>query len=85
MNDFEDYFKATIAGLIVIAICGFITCLFLPRPHQGYYLEVRDGANSSQIYPTYRIVNNWKWYPDSAAFESADKDECLKIYNILKD
>jgi len=84
VNNFVDYFKVVVVSIIVIICCCFVTCLFLPKIHQGYWLEVVDGRNSSQIIPVYRIVNNWKWYPDNVAFVSIDKDECLRVFNTLK-
>jgi len=73
-------------GMVIMLfsfIITFFVWVFMPKPHIGYYMEVRDGCNSNQIYPVYRIINNWKYYPDTTAFESSDKDVTLQIFSNL--
>lgn len=75
------------SGMMIILFSFIITVfvwVFMPKPHIGYYLEVTDGRSSTQVYPVYRIVNNWKYYPDSTAFISSDKDIALQVFSSLK-
>ena len=74
-------------GMTIILFSFIVTVFvwaFMPKPHIGYYLEVSDGRNSNQIYPVYRIINNWKYYPDTIAFESSNKDITLQTFSSLK-
>ena len=81
--DLWDWLKVISVSLLIVLVCAFFTVCFLPKTHQGYYMLVRDGSASSQIYPVFRIYNNWKYYPDEVAFESISSTECLKIFEEL--
>lgn len=79
--DMWDYFKMVIVGCILVGIISFITLtLAMPKPHQGYYLDVRY---HDQIYPVFQIYNNWKWYPDTVAFVTPNQDVCLSVFEKL--
>lgn len=81
MDDIWDYFKIGITGCIATGIICFLTlALILPKPHQGYYLSIKY---DNQIYPVFRIYNNWKWYPDTVAFVTPNQDVCLAVFEKL--
>ena len=82
--DISDWFKAVIIGLIIVLVCAFFTVCFLPKTHQGYYMTVNDGSNGTQIYPVYRIYNNWRYFPDYLAYESLSASECFEMFKKLK-
>ena len=82
--DILDWFKVLITGLPIVLVCAFFTVCFLPKPHQGYYMGVTDGSSGTQIFPVYRVFNNWRYYPDGVAYESLSASECFEALKKLK-
>lgn len=78
-----NWLKIFCYGTFVIIFFLFVSWIYLPKPHQGYYLGVLDGINSDQIIPIYCICNNWKFYPDDIAYITTDKGECLQLFGAL--
>ena len=82
--NFEDKMKYSIVILIISLLVIMLGLLFMPKPHLGYYLKTVDGSVGTHVYPVYRIYNNWDFCYDTMAFETLDKEECLRIFERLK-
>lgn len=79
----KNWFGIFCASVFVSVFSLLVLWICAAKIHQGYYLGIVDGTQSSQIFPVYRIYNNWKWYPDSTAYETLDKEECLQLFDTL--
>jgi len=65
-------------GLVTIIILFFMIWLIIPKTHQGYYLYT-----SGNKLTEYKIVNNWKFFPDDVAVVTHDRDEAIRILNMM--
>lgn len=68
--------------IAVVLVLSILLGFWLPKTHQGYYLNA--WAKDSTLIK-FKIYNNWRLWPDEIAYTTYDKEEAIKTLKELQE